>query len=104
MGAIFVRGGGSVGEPVETVLNHQSGSNRTITYTFVDDYELAIITVGGYGTINMTAGTGWTQDYTDNNSSNRAIGWHKEHVVSGETVTVKCNDRFGIAIIGINAE
>ena len=100
---IFIKGGGMPADPQATLLRSRAGSNQTTSYTFDHDYDIAIVTVGGYGTISMTTGSGWTQTHSDNVSSNRAVGWVKYNVQHGESVAVKCNDRYGIAIYGITA-
>lgn len=104
MAAIFIKGSGARGEIHQTLVAHRAGSNQTTTHTFSHDYEMVTIDVGGYGTISMTTGSGWSQTHSDNTSSNRAIGWIKTGVHAGETVAIKCNDRYGIAIRGFNVE
>ena len=84
------------------VLKHQAGSNQSVSYTFTRNYLAVVIVTGGYSGASMTSGSGWTSDYTDGGSSaNSGNGWHKYNVTSGESVTVKCNNRYGIGIYGI---
>jgi len=93
--------GGAVQEVV--IEKHQAGSNQTISHTFTKAYKKAIITTGGYANCSITTGSGWTQQYHDgSSSSNSAYGWTKDNVASGESVSVKCNNRYGVAIIGVN--
>ena len=87
--------------PIATLLRHRSGTNQSTTYQFTDDYTIVIIATGGYNASSITSGTGWVQQYNDNSSNNTAYGWRKDNVVSGESVTVKCNDRYGMCIWGI---
>ena len=99
--AVFNNMPGSAGT-VE-LIDHAAGSNQSKTCTFSKNYHCVIIVTGGYSGASITSGSGWTADYSDGGSSaNSGNGWHKYNVASGESVTVKCNNRYGIGFYGIN--
>ena len=85
-----------------TLLHSASGQNKTVSYTFTHKYKTVVIAVGGYSGASITSGSGWAQTHSNNSSSNIATGWRKDNVQNGESVSVKCNDRYGIAIYGVN--
>ena len=94
---------GSAGVQEVVIEKHAAGSNATVSHSFSKAYKKAIITMGGYGNASITTGSGWTQQYHDGSSSNNsAYCWTKNNVTSGESVAVKCNNRYGVAIIGVN--
>ena len=103
--SVVVKGSGAQEKTAKvTLLKDQAGSNATISYTTQRAWPIMIIAAGGYGNMTLNTGTGWTQTHNDTSSSNRAAGWKKSNVASGETVAIKCADRYGIAFYGIETE